>query len=95
MDARVQVRIFASLRRHIDAKGLDMPVNSGGTVRDVVARLAADYPELGDQILDGDGKLRAGIGIFLNGRKVQFKEGLDTPLQDGDRLAIFPAVGGG
>ena len=29
--------------------------------------------------------------IFINGRNVQ----MDTPLQDGDTLSIFPLVGGG
>jgi sulfur-carrier protein len=29
--------------------------------------------------------------IFINGRKAE----LDTPLKDGDRLGIFPPVGGG
>lgn len=95
MESRVEVRIFASLRRYVDAKGLDVAVVPGGMVRDVVTKLSANYPELGEQILDGDGKLRAGIGIFLNGRNVQLKGGLDTAVQDGDRLAIFPSIGGG
>ena len=29
--------------------------------------------------------------IFINGRKAEF----DTPLKSGDRLGIFPPVGGG
>ena len=92
---RVEVKIFASLRRYVDAKGLEMAIQPEGTVCDVMARLVARYPELGEQILGQSGKLRPGIALFLNGRHIQFKEGLDTPVQDGDRLAIFPSVGGG
>lgn len=95
MEGMAQVRIFASLRRYVDAKGLDVAIGAGETVRDVVARLSASYPQLVQRILDEDGKLKPGISIFVNGRKVQLKRGLDTAVQDGDRIAIFPAIGGG
>lgn len=43
--------------------------------------------------------LASQLGIPLNEIKFVMLNGhyqpLDTPLQDGDRLAIFPAVGGG
>ena len=35
------------------------------------------------------------IIIMINGRRVEFLQGLDTPLQEGDLIQIFPIVAGG
>jgi len=43
-----------------------------------------------------DSRSRHGaLTILLNGRNIEFLEGLDTPLADGDVIAIFLASEGG
>ena len=35
------------------------------------------------------------IIVLVNGRRVEFLSGLDTPLKDSDTVQIFPVVAGG
>jgi molybdopterin synthase sulfur carrier subunit len=39
--------------------------------------------------------LRDFVNILKNGRNVHFLSGLDTPLDNGDVIALFPPVAGG
>ena len=70
-------------------------VAAGDTVRDVLEKLTAAYPALGERILDADGGLQSSILVLVNGRSAKFLDGLDSPIQESDQLALFPTVGGG
>ena len=48
----------------------------------------------GDKIFDGD-NIREYVNVLVNGRSINFLEGLKTELSDGDEVAIFPPVAGG
>lgn len=66
----------------------------GKTVADVIASLEAQYPGIIERLLSG-AKLHRYINIFLNDEDIRFSQGLDTPVVDGDRLTVLPAVAGG
>jgi molybdopterin synthase sulfur carrier subunit len=91
----VKLKVFGTLRQFISAKQVEMEVRAGDTVRDALGRLAGDHGALGERILDQEGNLQKAINVLVNGRSIHFLEGLDTAIQEGDELAIFPAVGGG
>ncbi|GAJ22964.1 unnamed protein product, partial [marine sediment metagenome] len=40
-------------------------------------------------------ELRKTVNILVNGRGLDLLQKLDTPLKDGDVVAIFPPVAGG
>ncbi len=64
-------------------------------MRDVLHRLVACYPELYQKLWDVEGKQTGYVQILLNGRPIQYLQGLDTPVQPTDNLRLFPPVGGG
>ena len=64
------------------------------TVRDLLADIDKDYPGFRDQLME-DGELRRFVNIFLNDEDIRFLEQLDTPIADGDSIAILPALAGG
>jgi adenylyltransferase/sulfurtransferase len=50
---------------------------------------------LTQKLIDQEGELKSIINIYVNGRNVKFTGGLETPLREGDKITILPAVAGG
>ena len=67
---------------------------SGGTVRDVLADLVSRFPSLGSRVIE-DGDLARFVNVYVGGEDVRTREGLDTPVTDGDTVILLPAVAGG
>ncbi len=91
----MQVRLFGTLRPFVGAKSVEVQVVPGAPVRTLLDGLVAAHPALADKLFDGHGALQGSIHVLINGRHISFLEGLDTPLHEDDRVAVFPAVGGG
>lgn len=91
----MRVRVFGTLRQFVGAKEIDLDLAPGDTIHHLVAKISVAYPVLENKIVDGEGKLQGSINILVNGRNIRFLDDLDSVLQAGDELALFPAVGGG
>jgi sulfur-carrier protein len=89
----VLVRIPTILRSYTG--GAAEVTASEGTLREVLAALDAAYPGLGGRILDDGGKLRRFINVYVGEEDVRFAQGLDTPVSEGARVSVIPAVAGG
>lgn len=90
----VTVKAFATLREVMDMQ-LRMEFPPGATVRSLLAELTARYAGLEELLFAGPGTLRDLVNILRNGRNIHFLAGLDTVLDDGDLIALFPPVAGG
>lgn len=66
-----------------------------GNVRELLAELARQYPQLHVRLCDERGEPRPHINVFVNDDHVRARAGLDTPLTEGDVVMILPAVSGG
>ena len=67
---------------------------SGRTAGDVLRDLCAGNPILRDAIFDGQA-LAPYVRVMVNGRDIELANGLDTPVNEDDQLAIFPPIAGG
>ena len=90
---RVKVKFFAYLRDVFQGKEKGVELKTGTTVRELL-NLISDFPE-GRKELFKDSELKPHLIILKNGTPVQSKRGLETELQDGDTINIFPFIGGG
>ncbi len=89
----VKVKLPTQLRA---AGGGDGEVSvEGSTVGEALDALYAIHPELKERIADEDGTLRRFVNVYLDGDDIRFGEGLATPVKDGAKLQILPAVAGG
>ncbi len=71
-------------------------VEVGGTTIDgVVGELDARFPGIRERLCDDSGAIRKFINLYLNDEDIRFMDGEKTAVQDGDELAIIPAIAGG
>nr|WP_279530128.1 ubiquitin-like small modifier protein 1 [Halospeciosus flavus] len=91
----MQWKLFADLAEVAGDRTFSLSVDEDATVGDALDALFADNPALEDRVLDDDGDLRDHINVLRNGQNINTQEGLDTPLESGDELALFPPVSGG
>lgn len=91
---RLELRFFASFREAVGQKVLEREYEADAvTVIDVLEELVSDYPDL--DIFAGPMELRDFVSVMKNGRDITHLEGLDTTLEDGDKLSVFPPIAGG
>lgn len=67
----------------------------GSTVGEVLQALDAAHPGFADRIMDDQGGLRRFVNVFVADDDVRFLQQLETPVPDGETVAIIPAVAGG
>ena len=91
---KVHVKAFATFREVMDSQ-FDMDFPKGSTIRTLLAELTGRYGGLGELMFSTPDTLRDFVNILKNGRNIHFLCGLDTALNDGDVIALFPPVAGG
>jgi molybdopterin synthase sulfur carrier subunit len=93
----IKVRVFASLRYILGKKELDLQSPEGTTVMALIDLLSEKYSngKLRREVFDENGNVRKYVKILVNGRDIDFIDGLSTRMKDGDVVAMFPPVGGG
>jgi sulfur-carrier protein len=67
---------------------------SGATVAEVLEDLFAGHPALRERVTE-DGELSRFVNVYVNDRDVRYRDGLDTPVGDGDVVILLPAMAGG
>lgn len=89
----VSVRLPTVLRPQ--ANGQSLVQQHGSTVGEVVNGLVEAYPGLRSNLLDESGNVRKFVNVYVNDEDIRFLDKLDTPVKEGDEVAILPAVAGG
>jgi len=73
----------------------DVIRSEGKTVGEVLRWLTDTYPGLEERLRDEKGEVRRFVNIYVNDEDIRFIQNLKTPLKEGDRISIIPAVAGG
>ncbi|MEE2709024.1 MAG: MoaD/ThiS family protein [Gemmatimonadota bacterium] len=89
----VKVKIPTPLRK-LTSNQSEIEV-SGVTIDTVLSDMEASYPGIKDRICDESGDVRRFINIYVNEEDIRFMDGTGTPVKDGDRISIVPAIAGG
>lgn len=91
VDMDLELRFFATFREAVGQKVLERDYPDDATVGDVLTDLVEEY----DLDLFEDGDIRPMVSVMKNGDDVHHLDGMDTDLEDGDKLSVFPPVAGG
>lgn len=89
----VRVRIPTPLRRFTG--GSEEVSVTGATVGQAIEDLEGKHPGIKERLCDDAGKVRRFVNLFVNNDDIRFLSGLETPVKEGDELAIVPAIAGG
>ena len=63
-------------------------------VRSLLKGVGQRHPALGKRLFEGD-QLSSTLIVLVNGRSIDYLNGIDTPLEPDDVVGIFPVEGGG
>ncbi|MFP8876818.1 MAG: ubiquitin-like small modifier protein 1 [Myxococcota bacterium] len=91
----MRVSFYATLRPIVGGRSVEVPLDEGATVRELVDALASRWPGLSEQLFDEEGGLSRRVNVFVEGRDILWLDGVETPLQPGQKVDIFPPVAGG
>jgi molybdopterin synthase sulfur carrier subunit len=89
----IEMRFFANVRETVGQKEINRDVEDGATVGMALQEIVEEYPEM--DLFAEDGSLREFLSVMKNGRDVTYIDGLDTDLEAGDTVSVFPPVAGG
>ena len=92
---KITFRTFATFREVIGAGETALILPPGATVGRLLENLCTAHPGLRAHVFDGAGQIKPYILILKNGRSVMSLQQLDTVINEGDVVALFPPVAGG
>jgi adenylyltransferase/sulfurtransferase len=64
-------------------------------VGEALEQLFSRHERLRQQLMSPEGKLRSFVNVYVNEDDARDKQGLSTPIKDGDTILIVPAIAGG
>ncbi|ACN98869.1 MoaD/ThiS family protein [Sulfurihydrogenibium azorense] len=89
----ITVRIPTALRRITQGQG-EVSVEASN-IAELIDALEKEFPGIKERLVDENGEIRKFVNFFVNDEDIRFLQGKDTPLKDGDVVAIIPAIAGG
>ena len=84
---RVTVEFIQEFYELAGTHRMTVELPEGARVRDLLALLPESVRE---RLLDEEGRIRYPAEVAVNGRRIEFLEGLDTRLRDGDVVLVSP-----
>ena len=94
---KVKVSTILSLKKIVGQREFEVPLPPESTVRDLISWMVKTW---GDKLSlhlfsPGTDQILPHIRLMVNGRSIEFLNGMETMLQDGDEFLMLPLVAGG
>ena len=94
---KITLHTILGIKQAVGKRQMEIEIPQGSTVEDVVAYMKDRWGEkLSPHFIDShSGDVHPYVRIMINGRTIQFLDGMDTLLQEGDEVLILPLASGG
>lgn len=89
----IEIRLPTALRAFADKQ--EKITVAAKTVGEALDQMFSKHERLRQQLMSADGKLRSFVNVYINEDDARDKQGLSTPIKDGDTILIVPAIAGG
>lgn len=91
---RIRIKFFGPFRDLFGGREREIDLPADVRIKGLLQRLC-DTREREKQLFADSGDVRPYIVVMKNGTPVQGQDGMESLLQDGDTIALFPFLGGG
>jgi molybdopterin converting factor small subunit len=68
---------------------------SASTASELIEKIINEYPAVKFHLVDSEGKLRRHFNIFINGTHIRDLKGMETPLNEDDKVILMASAAGG
>jgi len=68
---------------------------SAFTAGELIEKIVEQYPGVKFHLVDADGNLRRHFNIFVNGTHIRDLNGMETPLNEEDKVILMASAAGG
>ena len=94
---RVKVHTILGLKEIIGQREIEISIPEGSTLEELLLQMVRKWGETLSSYLfePGSTRLLSHIRLLVNGRDIAFLNDMETILQEGDEILIFPPVSGG
>jgi molybdopterin converting factor small subunit len=88
--SEITIRLAEPLRQCCGGQAVITLTPAPATVGEALLQLTSRCPEAGSELIRADGRLRAGLVIFINDDDSRYRGGLEATLAPGDMLSLLP-----
>ena len=93
----IKINTILALKKVLGQRELEVSLPPGSTVKDLISWMIGKW---GDDLSPhlqkpGSDTLLPHIRLMINGRSIEFLNGMETVLRDGDEFLMLPLVAGG
>jgi len=90
----IRVRLTAQLKDW--TRGVsEVRFERAENLRTALKLLDEEFPNIGQRILDDQGRIRNHVNVFVNSSNARELDSEETRLTDGDVIYILPSIAGG
>jgi molybdopterin converting factor small subunit len=68
---------------------------SASTAGELIEKVIEQYPSVKFHLVDAEGNLRKHFNVFVNGTHIRDLNGMDTPLNEEDKVILMASAAGG
>ena len=87
-----RVVFTSNLQRHVNCPETQVAAK---TLREALAQVFAEQPQVRDYIVDEQGELRKHVVVFIDGARVRDRAQLSDPVQEASEIHVLQALTGG
>jgi len=93
----LEINFYSLLKLELNTSQIQIELDKKMTIKQLIEKLDKQYDNIFSEKLltDSRSKIDRGTIILINGHNVLHLDGLNTEVEDGDEISIFPPSGGG
>jgi molybdopterin synthase sulfur carrier subunit len=94
---KITLHTMLAIKQALGQRQTEIELPQGSTLEGLFVCMKEKWgAKLTPHLFDPDsGAVHSHLRIMVNGQTIQFLNGMETPLKDGDDVAILPLISGG